>query len=66
MTKPAAIQTDSNRYTAPIRNCREVAEIMWARGDRTITAGTVWHCEQRALRKLRPLLAAYAEERESS
>ena len=59
-------QTDIDRYTAPIRNYREVAEIMRERGDRTITAGTVWHCEQRALRKLRPLLAAYVNEETSS
>ena len=46
----------------PIRNYRQVAEIMRQRGDATMTAGTAWAVEKRALEKLRVLLKEYKEE----
>lgn len=48
-------------YAAPIRNYRQVAEIMRERGDATMTAGTAWTIERRALEKLRVLLMEYKE-----
>ena len=51
----------ADHYTAPIRSLPEVARIMREKGDVHCTAGTVWHVEQRALAKLRPLLESYNE-----
>ena len=50
-----------DHYTAPIRSLPEVARIMRESGDTTMTAGTAWTIEQRALAKLCPLLESYNE-----
>ena len=51
----------ADHYTAPIRSLPEVARIMRESGDTTMTPGTAWHVEQRALAKLRLLLESYNE-----
>ncbi len=47
---------DDGHYDGPIRSLPECAAIMRGRGDTTMTPGTAWHIEQRAIRKLRTLL----------